>query len=273
MTFLTVDRDKCKRDGICAAICPDRVIELKEDDFPRPTPEAEERCEACGQCVAVCPQGALSLNWLSSEDCPPLRPELALNPEQAEQFLRSRRSIRNFKERPVERAKLEKLLEIAGYAPSADNTQPWHWLIIEDPAEVARLAGLVIDWTRLTMAQDPQLAKENQMDLLVAAWERGDDQICRRAPHLIIAHGDKDWSWGLIDCTLALSYLDLFAPVLGLGTCWAGYLYSAVNAYPPLAESLNLPEGHQVYGALMIGYPTFKYHRLPLRNQPRVAWR
>ncbi|MBW2618220.1 MAG: ferridoxin, partial [Deltaproteobacteria bacterium] len=55
--------------------------------------------------------------------------------------------------------------------------------------------------------------------------------------------------------------------------CWAGYLYTAINAYPPLAEALGLPVDHKAYGALMIGYPVFKYHRLPLRNQPRVNWR
>jgi len=273
MSLFTVDREKCKRDGICVATCPDRVIELKGDGFPRPTPDAEERCETCGQCVAVCPQGALSLNWLKVEDCPPIRPELALSPEQAEQFLRSRRSIRSFKDRPVEWAKLEKLLEIAGFAPSADNNQTWHWVVIEDQAEVDRLAGLVIDWMRLTMTEDPQMAEDFQMDRVAAAWEGGDEQICRHAPHLIIAHGDKEWSFGCEDCTLALSYLELFAPAIGLGACWAGYLYTAINAYPPLAEALDLPADHKAYGALMIGYPVFKYHRLPLRNQPRVNWK
>ena len=43
MSLFTVDREKCKRDGICAATCPDRVIVLAEDGFPQPTPEADAK--------------------------------------------------------------------------------------------------------------------------------------------------------------------------------------------------------------------------------------
>jgi nitroreductase len=74
--------------------------------------------------------------------------ELELSREQAEQFLRSRRSIRTFKEKPAERAKLEMLLEMACFAPSAKNSQPWHWTVVERPAEVRHLAGLVIEYMR-----------------------------------------------------------------------------------------------------------------------------
>jgi len=53
---------------------------------------------------------------------------------------------RNFKDKPVERHKLEKLLEIACFAPSAKHSQPWHWTVIEAPTDVRRLAAMVIDW-------------------------------------------------------------------------------------------------------------------------------
>jgi ferredoxin len=68
-------------------------------------------------------------------------------------------------------------------------------------------------------------------------------------------------------------YFELFAPTLGLGSCWGGYFYSAVNAYPPLFEALGLPADHRAYGAVMVGYAKLKYQRLPLRNEPRVSWK
>jgi nitroreductase len=69
-----------------------------------------------------------------------------------------------------------------------------------------------------------------------------------------------------------LSYLELYAPTLGLGSCWAGYFYSAVNAYPPLFQALKLPAKHKAFGAVMVGYPAHRYRRLPQRNAPVVSW-
>lgn len=272
--MFTVDREKCKRDGICVSECPTQIISMASaEDYPEPVSDAAEYCIACGHCVAVCPQGALSLNWLTPGDCPAVRPEMALTSEQAEQFLRSRRSIRTFKKRPVERDKLEKLLDIACYAPSAKNSQPWHWTVVEDRAEVRRLAGLVVDWMQGIILQSRELGETLGFVRVVEAWDRGQERICRGAPHVILAHGDKNWGFGAEDCTLALDYLELFAPTLGLGTCWGGYFYTAVNQHPPLFEELALPSDHRAYGAIMVGYPKFKYQRLPLRNPPKVTWR
>jgi nitroreductase len=108
---------------------------------------------------------------------------------------------------------------------------------------------------------------------VVSAWDAGEERICRGAPHIVVVHGDKDYGFGAEDGALALSYFELFAPALGLGSCWGGCFYSAVNAYPPLFEALDLPVDHRAFGAVMVGYAKLKYQRLPLRNEPRVNWK
>lgn len=274
MNGFIVDPKKCKRDGICAAECPAGVIKkVSPEDYPEPTADFEKFCLSCGHCVAVCPHQALSLPWLTPEICHPIKPELTLTIGQAEQFLRLRRSIRNFRDKPVNRDKLNKLLEIATYAPSAKNMQPWHWVVIQESSEVKRLAGLVIDWMRAVIKEKPELARQKAFDRAVAAWKRGKDPVCRGASHLIVVHADKNWAFGSEDCSCALTFIDLFAPLLGLGTCWAGYFYTAANAYQPLFEALGVHPDHRVFGAMMVGYPKFTYHRLPLRNPPRVTWK
>jgi nitroreductase/NAD-dependent dihydropyrimidine dehydrogenase PreA subunit len=274
MSLFTIDPEKCKRDEICVKACPTNVIRMGSPDaMPQPTPDFEEYCLACGHCVAVCPTGAFSLDWLSPEKCVPVRKEISLTREQAEQFLRSRRSIRNFKDMPVERQKLDKLLEIACFAPSAKNSQPWHWTVVEDPTDVRRLAGMVIDWMRSVIEHHPKQAEQRGFVRVVSAWDAGVERICRGAPHVIVVHGDKGYGFGAEDGALALSYLELFAPTLGLGSCWGGYFYSAVNAYLPLFEALDLPSGHRAFGAVMVGYAELKYQRLPLRHEPRVNWK
>jgi nitroreductase/NAD-dependent dihydropyrimidine dehydrogenase PreA subunit len=274
MDSITVDQEKCNQDGICAAECPALIIRMDaKEGYPSPTPDFKDVCLKCGHCVAVCPKGALSFDWLSPEDCPPIKRALAVTSEQAEQFLRGRRSIRAFKEQTVPKIILEKLLEIACSAPSAKNQQPWHWVVVQEPAEVKRLAGMVIDWMRTVIRNNLEAAEAMGFGRVVACWDEGYERICRGAPHVIVAHADKNWGFGAEDCTLALSLLDLYATSIGLGACWGGYLYKAVNAYPPLSEALGLPTNHLAFGAIMVGYPKFKYQRIPIRNKPRVSWK
>lgn len=114
MTMISVDENLCLRDGICAATCPLGLVQLAGGKgTPTTVAGAEQLCIQCGHCVSVCPSGALSLDAMPVADCPPVRPELALNTEQAEQFLRSRRSIRAYQSRAVERETLTRLLTLA----------------------------------------------------------------------------------------------------------------------------------------------------------------
>jgi nitroreductase/NAD-dependent dihydropyrimidine dehydrogenase PreA subunit len=274
MNVITVDREKCNQDGICASECPARIIKMDEKEgYPVSTPEFEGFCQRCGHCVSVCPTEALRLDWLGPETCPAIKKELGITPKQAEQFLRGRRSIRTFKEKKAPREVLEKLLEIGCSAPSAKNQQPWHWIVVQEPAEVRRLAGMVIDGMRMFIQASPEEAETMGFERAVASWDEGYDRICRGAPHLVVVHADKNWAFGAEDSALALSLIDLYATSIGLGACWAGYIYKTVNAYPPLFEALGLPSDHLAFGAMMIGYPKFKYPRIPVRNRPRVVWK
>jgi len=274
MSLFAIDHERCKKDGMCVAECPMSIIEMKEaDSTPTPTKEAEALCIECGHCVAVCPHGALSLKSMPAEACPPVKKEWLLDAQQAEHFLRYRRSIRIYKDEPVDRGIIQKLIDVARFAPSGHNAQPVHWLVIYDSDEVQRLAGLCVDWMRFTIQEQPAFAKMLHMDRVVRRWEEGFDPICRRAPHVIVAHAEKKNRAAPVACTIALTYLELAVPSFGLGACWAGFLNASASLWPPMQEALALPEGHSSMGAMMIGVPKFKYHRLPLRREARIIWR
>ena len=274
MELLSVDQEKCKRDGICAAVCPMYIIELKtKADYPAMIDGGDELCIRCGHCVAVCPHGAISHEIMNTEQCPPLKKELIVQPDQVEQLLKSRRSIRTYKKNQVERDLLIKLIELAAFAPSGHNTQPVHWKVIYDSDEVLRLAGIVAEWMHSLTAEGSPLATMLHMDRVLAAWEAGYDRICRGAPHVIVAHAPENERTAPVGCTIALTYLELASLSFGLGACWAGYFNVAANSWPPMAAALGLPEGHVSFGAMMVGYPKFKYQRMPLRNEPKISWR
>jgi len=274
MGLFVIDEEKCRRDGCCVEECPAGLIEIKgEDAFPSPIEEADELCLDCGHCVTVCPAGALSHRSMKPENCPPVQKQLFLSPDHAEHFLRSRRSIRTYKDKAVDRATLTKLVEIARFAPSGHNLQPVSWLVIEDAKEVKRLAGLVIDWMKLMIDEHPEVAGPMHFDRVAQAWELGKDRVLRGAPHLIVAHGLRSLPASQPACIIALTYLDLAATAFGLGACWAGYFNAAATIYPPMMEALALPKDHQSFGAMMVGHPKYRYQRLPLRKEPKIDWR
>lgn len=274
MSLLQVDSERCHRDGICADVCPALIITLDgEEGYPSVVEGGAARCIRCGHCVAVCPHGALSHTAMAAADCPVIEREHLPDARQATQFLRARRSIRRFREDVLDRATLARLIGVARFAPSGHNVQPVRWLVVQAPEEVQRLAGLVADWMRHLIAENNPMAAAMHMDMVVEAWDKGHDRICRSAPHLIVAHAAKANPTAPAAATIALTYLDLAAFSMGLGACWAGYFNVAANVWPPLKEALALPEGHVPFGAMMVGRPQHRYQRLPLRNEPQVIWR
>ncbi len=273
MALLTVDQERCKRDGICIAECPAAIIEFKEKGaFPTLIDGGEEFCISCGHCVAVCPHGAMSHAIMKPENCPPVQHEWFLKPEQMEHLMRSRRSIRTYKKERVDRQVLVQLIDVAHFAPSGHNLQPVEWRVIHDSEEVRQLAGFVIDWMRSLIKAESPLASSMHLDRVVAAWEAGKDRVCRSAPHVIVAHAQKKNRAAPAACTIALTYLELAAFSFGLGACWGGYFNAAATNWSPMQEALRLPEDHTSFGAMMVGYPKFEYQRLPLRNEAKITW-
>ena len=274
MGLLIVDESKCKKDGICAKECPMAIIRLQDkESYPELIAGGEQVCNQCGHCVAVCPHGALSHTLVPLESCQPIREELLISEEQAVQFLRFRRSIRAFvKDRPVGKETIQKLIEIARYAPTGSNSQMVEWTVFTDKAKIKELSRLTVDWMRSVLQKDPQPAYAPYLPMIVAAWDAGYDIVLRNAPAMVVASAPKQDPNGLVDVTLALSYLELAATAKGLGTCWAGLVQGAMLSSPQMKKEMGIPEGHPHHYPMMLGYPKPKYFRLPERKAPKIIW-
>jgi nitroreductase/NAD-dependent dihydropyrimidine dehydrogenase PreA subunit len=273
MGRLLIDESKCKKDGICARECPMVIIKLKDGNgFPEMVPGGEGICNNCGHCVAICPNGALSHAGVPIEKSPSIKKELEITEEQAVQFLRSRRSVRFFKKQPVEKEKLQRLIEIARYAPSGGNLQLVEWMVFTDADRIKEIAGLTVEWMRQLMAKAPQSVPP-YFPLIIRAWDMGYNTVTYSAPVLIVASAPKEAPTGMVDVSLALSYLELAAQKFGLGTCWAGLVEGALQGSAAFRESVGLPEGHPYHYPMMVGYPKPKYARLPERKAPKISWK
>lgn len=269
MAIIEINKEMCTKCGLCATQC--NMIYFKEGSYPRQVPGTDEYCMRCGHCVAICPTGSLTHREMPEEQTPPLNKKLEISFEQCALLIKSRRSIRNYRDKTVPRAEIERIIDVARYAPTGHNMQDVQWLVINDRAYVRKIAAIGADWLRFVMKTNPQMAAMFQG--IVEMIDKGRDMFLQGAPAVVLAYGEKNNPMSATDCAIALAYFDLAAKSAGLGCCWAGFFYISASSYPPMIEAISLPDGCMPYGALMVGYPEFKYSRIPARNPAPIIYR
>jgi len=149
-----------------------------------------------------------------------------MSPEELMELVKSRRSIRTYKEDPVNQSKVLKCLEAAIWAPSARNSQPWEFVVVTDTGTRRRLAE-VHRWGR-HMAESPVVI-------------------------VVLADPSKSPRHWRCDCGAAVQNLLLMAHAQGLGTCWIGVHDSEYEE--EFRRVLNVPERYRVFCAVTLGYP------------------
>ena len=273
MNPVVIDYEKCNKDGICADVCPRKLIGIDgQTSEPFPKAEAEALCIGCGHCLAVCPSGAISVRGNRPDDCSPMDRKLWPAFAQLDHLFKSRRSIRIYRDKPVARETIEQLLDTSRYAPSGSNMQPVHWIVVTGRERLSDLGQMVIDWMKQAVASKHPLAHRLPLASVIEGWENGEDRIFRGAPAVVITHAPEVGSLPLESCVIALTYFDLAAASMGLGTCWIGFLMLAANFHLPLKAALGIPQDHKLFGAMIVGYPEYSYQRIPPRNQTKVVW-
>ena len=163
-------------------------------------------------------------------------------------------------------------LEIARYAPSGHNSQGISYLVVEGRENLRAIRNIVVEWMREAVRVSPEMARRYHMPAVIRAHEEGEDRILRDAPHVIVAHAPEELLAAPVSTILSLEYVELYAPAFGIGTCWAGYTQICARQYPALPKFLKVPAGSSITGIMMVGYPKYKYYRLPDRNPLDVTW-
>jgi len=274
MITIEVDKKTCKGDARCVEICPMHILKMNEkEDVPEFITGGGEVCINCGHCFAFCPTGAIKLSTMNTKDSMRLDHSKLPSAEQVELFLKGRRSIRSYKGEPVTKEIVEKILDIARYAPSGINRQSVNWAVVMGKDKIHDLGELVINWMKDLLKEKSPMAESFNFYRLVEAWDKGNDMICRSASCIAITYGFKDDPMVPQSCTISATYLELAAFGLGLGACWAGYVNIAINMSENIRKFVGLSPRATVGAAMMIGYPKYRYSRIPLRNPARIIWK
>ena len=176
------------------------------------------------------------------------------------EVLKTRRSVRAYTDRTVEERELKELIDLAAWAPSGNNKQPWTFTVITNKG----LMDSLNDRVKAVMRElpDPYFAKYANDPLY---------HILYRAPALILIYGNLQAPSAMIDCQLAIENLFLAAHARGLGTCYMGFLLLARDD-PHVRQLLRVPEGHGLMAAAVIGYPAIT-PPAPPRKPVQIEWR
>ena len=180
--------------------------------------------------------------------------------------------MRNYRDENIDSSVIEKLLEVAGHAPSGHNDRELLYTLVDDK-------GVVYDLRDEAFAGLEKLIKEDKLpegmemfvDIMKAWKTSGTDILFRGAPHLLIVSALKESASPLHDSIIALTTFELYAQSLGVGTIWNGLATLTLSELvPSLKKRLGIPEDHQIGYAMGFGYPAIQYERTVNRGKPRV---
>jgi len=165
-------------------------------------------------------------------------------------LVKARQSVRGYLSKEVEREKIERCLEAAQLAPSASNSQPWSFIVVDDPklkeAVAKETFSQLISFNRFSL----------QAPVLIIL-------ISERSGFLNkVAEAIKDKQFSLIDIGIAAEHFCLQAVEEGLGTCMLGWFNEK-----GVKKLLNIPQQRRVELIITMGYPVSTEIR-PKKRKP-----
>ena len=164
------------------------------------------------------------------------------------QLLSERRSVRKYLPTPVAREQIEQLIQAAVLAPSAMNSQPWAFGVVQDAAALRDLSTRAKADLLAKLPQYPALAHYREM------LENPRYDLFYGAPALVVIFAKPAGPHGEGDCCLAAENLLLAAREMGLGTCWIGFATMYLNQ-PEVKAELGVPAEYTAVSPLIVGYP------------------
>jgi nitroreductase/NAD-dependent dihydropyrimidine dehydrogenase PreA subunit len=288
--MITIDENRCNQCGLCVNVCVRHILELGENSVRISDPGL---CFSCGHCKAICPSDAPCLANLKEGEFETALKATEIPPADVFfRFLRGRRSLRNYKNKAVEIEKLQKIIEAGRFAPTGGNRQACQFIVVNKKENLDKVVSLTIRATleqgaRIREAQErqrrlgepltekyaSQLAYPVIWERIARKWQEGEDQLFFHAPALIVIHVKRGSTPDAeVDSALAGMQMALMAEVLGLGTCFNGFLIHSIENSPELKESLKIPKDHLAHLAFTVGYPDVQFLRLVARNPAQVKW-
>lgn len=257
--MIKIDSEKCLRCSLCVKDCIVEVLKEGPGGIPFLAPELEPFCLNCQHCLAVCPAGALSCHGVTPDSCA-LTGELP-EPQKMLNLLRMRRSCRQYKDENIAPEIMAALKRSLAWSPTGCNDHRLFFRIIESREEMTFFREKCSSMLKFLIRTGIMRVIYPKFKRYLAEIMGGKDVIFRNAPHMIVAATPVKAPCKEADPWIALSYFDLYAQSLGVGTCWCGFAVHAFKWNRALRKRLGLPPNYKIGAILLFGPPAVTYKR------------
>jgi len=281
----------CQNCRLCVQVCPSKILSVNENKQTYFKEERKHICLECGHCMAVCSTQAITVNSMTYEKDFEQIPENNINYPEFINFLKTRRSVREFKNKPVEKEKLQQIIEAISTAPFGAENDGISISIITEKSVIKKSLPLISKFYRdlKKWFKNPMIRyiikkkegietfntiKNNLMPMInLNHYDLSSyNAITRDAPAIIIFHSKPDAEEHTEDAHICNTIAMLTAHSLGLGTTIIGLIGPAVNKFPKLKDLFKIPQENKVITSIIIGYPKYKYLYSVKRNRQKVTW-
>ena len=251
-SLIKVNPDKCIHCGACIKDCMQSCLEFDEQQLPRLKAQGLG-CGECQHCMAVCPTAALSWGGIDPEK---LEAVCLADSEQLLGLMKSRRSTRQFKKTDVPEEKLQQLSTMLSYPPRGGNCYILRFSLIGSRERMQAVKQTTYDNIS---------GGSGFVNMLVESHRHGKDLIYWDAPAMLVTFVSRTnvvRGCETVDPIIAMTYAELYANSLGLGTVWCHIATNMVRAIPALQRLVDMPAGYDIAYAMLLGVPAVKYRRV-----------
>lgn len=286
-----INQEICSKCKFCIEVCPCNIIGINTKEEVYFIPERKSICLHCGQCMAVCNTKAITVNGLSYDNDFIDLPENNIDYKNFIDFLANRRSIRNFKNKPISNEIINQILDSISYAPYGAEPEKINITVINNRKKIetalpyiAKFLDDIIKWVENPIASFLIKRKKGQETFNtiknhlypIAKLEnyklKYGDRITRDAPAILIFHAEKGAEEHTNNSLIYATYSILAAHALGLGATIIGIVPAAINKVKKIREIFQIPEENEAIISVIIGYPKYKYKRTIKRNIQNIKW-
>ncbi|HCW54655.1 MAG TPA: nitroreductase [Clostridium sp.] len=269
-----VDRDKCIACMQCIKDCPTGDIYLKDGKAH----VKNEACIKCGHCVAICPVKAVATDDYDMDEVLEFDKETFEIPaERLLNYIKFRRSVRRFKNKPVEKEKIEKIIEAGRFTQTGTNSQDVSYIVVSDKLDELKEMTYEILNKKGQHILDNMSPELKPLERYANLWtkmylaHKGDpgkhDRLFFNAPVIIIVTAKNE-----LNGALASSNMELMVDTLGLGTFFNGFFQVAAKDNKEIMDFLNIKDGRKLVTCMVIGYPNVVYKRTVPRKKADITW-
>ena len=263
--MIVIDEQKCVGCGQCVADCVFHNLTVAQGKA-----HVVQGCMQCGHCVAICPVQAVSIPEYEMADIESYDPEsFHLEADKVLHAIKFRRSVRRFQDKPIEREKLERLIQAGRYTETAVNHQAVRFIVVQEKLEQFKPLAWE-GWHNhvcALKAEDPERAKGFEGYEEIYRKDPTRDRLFFNAPCVIAVASDAP-----LDGGLASANIEMMAVAQGLGVLFDGFVLRAINHNPAAQEWLGLGD-KQLAAVMLVGYPAVSYKRTAPRRAADVLWK